>query len=161
MRMMMVFVVGLYAVSLSAAEVRSELKDAVGKNIGSVKITETAQGLLLLGEFQNLPGPEHAVHIHSVGLCEGPKFSTAKGHWNPALRQHGLHNSKGAHKGDIPNLRVNAKGAARLTGFIGGVSLSDLRDTDGASIVIHAGPDDNMTDPAGNSGDRIACGVIN
>jgi superoxide dismutase, Cu-Zn family len=138
----------------------AHLEDAVGKSIGHVTVTQVPAGLLLSGTFNGLSAREQAVHVHTVGLCEGPKFASAKGHWNPAARQHGLHNPQGFHQGDIPNLRPDKTGKARLTGFIGGATLAQLMDADGASVVIHAGPDDNMTDPAGNAGDRVACGVV-
>jgi superoxide dismutase, Cu-Zn family len=159
MRNILTLCMGLLSSSIISAQATATMMDANGKSVGTVIVREITSGLVISGQFKNLVGSEHALHIHSVGLCEGPKFATAKGHWNPVLRQHGLHNPKGAHKGDMPNLRLT-KGQGALTGFVGGVTMADLLDSDGASFILHAGPDDNMTDPAGNSGDRIACGAL-
>jgi superoxide dismutase, Cu-Zn family len=159
MRNILIMSLALLSTPIIAAEATATMVDVTGKSVGTVRVRDVANGLIISGQFQNLTGSEHALHIHSVGLCEGPKFATAKGHWNPVMRQHGLHNPKGAHKGDMPNLRLtNGQGA--LTGFVGGVTMADLLDADGASFILHAGPDDNLTDPAGNSGDRIACGAL-
>ena len=98
----------------------------------------------------------HGIHLHAVGQCDGPDFKSAGGHWNPAGRQHGRDNPQGAHLGDLPNLAAGDDGKATASFTVDG----DMADTDGTSLVIHAKPDDNKTDPSGNSGDRIACAVL-
>jgi Cu-Zn family superoxide dismutase len=103
-----------------------------------------------------LPPGVHGIHLHAVGRCEGPDFKSAGGHWNPAGKQHGHDNPLGAHLGDLPNLTVGADGRGAANFSIQG----DMADADGTSLVIHAQPDDNKTDPSGNSGDRIACAVL-
>jgi len=98
----------------------------------------------------------HGIHLHSVGRCDGPDFKSAGGHWNPAGRQHGRDNPQGMHLGDLPNLVTGDDGRATASFTVEG----DMADADGTSLVIHAKPDDNKTDPSGNSGDRIACAVL-
>ena len=109
------------------------------------------------------PG-NHGVHVHGAGLCEGPDFKTAGGHFNPAAKQHGLENPMGHHGGDMPNLVVGADGKGQAGAILAGVSLGEgdasLFHAGGTSLVIHADADDEKSDPAGNSGARIACGVI-
>jgi Cu-Zn family superoxide dismutase len=111
-----------------------------------------------------LPPGRYGVHIHAIGRCDGPRFESAGPHWNPAGRRHGRLNPRGAHLGDLPNLEVDADGNGRLEFTIAGATLQGGRhplfDANGASIVIHAAPDDYRTDPSGNSGARIGCGVM-
>ncbi|MBU3078458.1 superoxide dismutase family protein [Sphingomonas quercus] len=140
------------------------LKDASGASKGTATFTETPAGLTVTVAAAGLPAGAKGFHIHMVGKCEGPEFTTAGGHWNPTSHQHGKDNPAGAHMGDMANLTVAANGAGRMTATIPGGKLSSgaspLLDADGASIMIHADPDDYKTDPSGNSGKRIACGVI-
>ena len=103
-----------------------------------------------------LPPGVHGIHLHSAGRCEGPDFKSAGGHWNPGGKQHGHDNPMGAHLGDLPNLTVGADGKGSANFSVDG----DMEDVDGTSLVIHADPDDNKTDPSGNSGARIACAVL-
>jgi Cu-Zn family superoxide dismutase len=106
----------------------------------------------------------HGFHVHAVGKCEGPEFKTAGGHFNPATKEHGLENPKGAHAGDMPNLAVgpdgNGKGEFLARGATLGDGAGSLFPEGGTALVLHAAPDDMKTDPAGNAGARIACGVI-
>lgn len=106
----------------------------------------------------------YGVHIHATGMCTPPSFASAGPHWNPTGRQHGASNPQGKHLGDLPNLQVDAQGRANFVFALENASIdggtSPLLDADGAAIVIHAQPDDYRTDPSGNSGDRIACGVV-
>ena len=117
---------------------------------------------LLVSAAGLAPGA-HGIHLHAVGKCEGPGFTSAGGHLNPAGKQHGLRNPNGSHLGDMPNLAVAANGTATLShglGMSAQALLADLFDADGTAIVIHAGRDDQVTDPAGDSGGRVSCGVF-
>lgn len=108
------------------------------------------------------PGP-HGIHLHMVGSCEASSFTSAGGHLNPGGKQHGTENPMGSHLGDLPNIDIGADGTGSLTAALHGTRdevLSQVFDADGTAIVLHAGPDDYKTDPAGNSGGRIACGVL-
>jgi Cu-Zn family superoxide dismutase len=100
------------------------------------------------------------LHVHAVGRCDLPGFTSAGPHWNPEGRKHGIANPAGPHAGDLPNVPAAANGSVRETVVLTGASLAALRDADGSALVIHAGEDDNVTDPSGNSGDRIACAVL-
>ena len=141
----------------------AEVKNAQGQALGTVTLTETASGLLLTGELQQLPPGAHGFHIHAVGKCE-PPFTSAGGHFNPDSHKHGFESSDGAHAGDLPNIHATADGKAFVDLVAQGAMLTGgakpVLDQDGAALVVHAGPDDYKTDPAGGSGDRIACGVI-
>jgi superoxide dismutase, Cu-Zn family len=143
---------------------RAEIKDAQGKSVGTASLRETKDGVLTTVNVKGLPEGLHAVHVHSVGKCEGPAFTSAGGHFNPLNKKHGLKNPDGPHAGDLPDMYVNKDGVGRYEVLMESMTLgpgqTSIFDSDGSSIVIHATADDNMTDPAGNSGDRIACGVI-
>lgn len=138
------------------------IRDASGKQVGSATLVDTYAGVLVTGSVSDLGLGTHGMHVHAVGKCEAP-FTSAGGHFNPAGRQHGYRNANGPHLGDLPNLETPAAGTLKFEMLLPGVTLKGqnaLLDADGASIVIHAGRDDYITDPAGNSGGRIACGVI-
>ena len=107
-----------------------------------------------------LPPGTHGAHIHMVGRCDAPDFTTAGGHWNPTSKQHGTMNPAGPHEGDLPNLIVGTDGRGTLAITIPGATMAGLLDADGSAMVVHAGADDLRTDPSGNSGGRIACGVF-
>ena len=146
-----------------AQTAKASLKDAQGKDVGQVQLTQTPHGVLLKMSLKGAPPGERAFHIHAVGKCEPPKFESAGPHFNPDQTKHGIMNPEGPHAGDLPNLHIPADGKLQAEFLDPVVTLSQetaLLDTDGASIVIHAGADDYTTDPAGNAGDRIACGVI-
>jgi superoxide dismutase, Cu-Zn family len=169
-RMSMLALVGalfLLSYTGNAAEqdrARAEVKNAQGKSVGTASLRETKDGLLIIVNAKGLPEGLHTVHIHSVGKCEGPAFTSAGGHFNPLNKKHGLKNPDGPHSGDLPDLYVNKDGVGRYEALMESMTLgagaTSIFDSDGSAIVIHATADDNMTDPAGNSGDRIACGVI-
>lgn len=136
------------------------LINASGQTIGSVRAWQTAGGISFHIDASGLPHGIHGIHVHAVGRCDPPDFASAGGHWNPAARKHGLNNPAGPHGGDLPNVNVAANGVLSATVTLPGASIASLLDADGAAIVLHAGPDDYMTDPSGNSGGRIACAVI-
>jgi superoxide dismutase, Cu-Zn family len=143
------------------------LVDASGQTIGEVRAWQTAGGVTFHVDAHGLPHGIHGIHVHSVGRCDPPDFASAGPHWNPAGRKHGLSNPSGPHAGDLPNVEVAANGVLSTTVTLAGANLfaapgspGALLDADGAALVIHAGADDNVTDPSGNSGARIACAVI-
>jgi Cu-Zn family superoxide dismutase len=131
-----------------------------GQQIGTVRMWETPGALSFRVEGNGLTVGRKGLHVHAVGRCDAPSFTTAGGHWNPATRKHGLSNPQGPHAGDLPNVPVAANGTLRETVVLSGASLAALRDADGSALVLHAREDDNVTDPSGNSGDRIACAVL-
>jgi Cu-Zn family superoxide dismutase len=149
--------------SLAADTASAVLKDASGNEVGKVELTGTPNGVLLSLDLSGLPQGVHAFHIHTVGKCEPPTFMSAGDHFNPDETKHGLMNGEGPHAGDMPNLHIPESGKLTIEVLNPMVTLdaeSALLDEDGSALVVHAGPDDYRTDPAGNAGDRIACGVI-
>ena len=141
----------------------ADLADAQGNKVGKVTLEETAHGVILTGEVNNLPAGEHAIHFHQVGKCEAP-FKTAGDHFNPTGKEHGIKAAKGSHAGDLPNLVVPEGGKLKFEVFSHEVTLkkgkTSLFDKDGTAVVIHAKADDYQSAPSGNAGDRIACGVV-
>jgi Cu-Zn family superoxide dismutase len=138
------------------------LHDAQGKQVGTVNLSDSYAGLLVDGTVNDLGLGAHGIHLHSVGKCE-PPFTSAGGHFNPGARMHGYLNQHGPHLGDMPNIYTPAAGTMHFAFRVPGVTLKGqnaLLDADGAAVVVHAGADDYKTDPAGNSGGRVACGVI-
>ena len=131
-----------------------------GTVIGRASVREVSGGLKVNVEVQGLPSGRHGIHIHSVGRCDAPDFASAGGHWNPAGKHHGLANPQGPHMGDLPNLIVGSDGRGAISAEIRGGTLGRLLESGSAAMVVHAAPDDEMTDPSGNSGARIACGVF-
>lgn len=156
----------ILASSVHAAEgdkATAEMKDRDGKPTGTITLTATPSGVLLKGDLSQLPPGPHGFHIHAVGKCE-PPFTSAGGHFNPGGKKHGFHDATGPHAGDVPNLHALSDGKAVVDAFAAGLTLTggsnSVLDQDGAALVIHAKADDYKTDPAGDSGDRIVCGVI-
>jgi len=144
---------------------RAELRNAGGSVVGSATFTQVGSALRVLLEVHGLPAGVKAVHVHAVGTCDGPAFTSAGDHFNPHGRQHGaLNHPRGPHAGDLPNITVAADGKGRLESTTElmslGSGLNSVFDGDDSAIVVHAAPDDFRTDPTGNSGARIACGVI-
>jgi superoxide dismutase, Cu-Zn family len=146
--------------SAAQPQARATLSSADGGARGSATISQAQGGLLLHLEAQGLPPGAHGIHIHAVGRCDAPDYQSAGPHWNPANRQHGRDNPQGAHHGDLPNITIDANGRGMLQANVAGANWAEFLDADGASVVIHAAADDYRTDPSGNSGSRIACGVI-
>ena len=136
------------------------LVNSAGQAIGTVRAWQTLGGVSFRVYATGLPHGIHGIHVHSVGRCDPPDFASAGSHWNPAARKHGLNNPAGPHAGDLPNVEVAANGVLGATVVLSGASMASLLDADGAALVIHAAADDNITDPSGNSGARIACAVI-
>ena len=143
---------------------RAELVNSQGQKVGHAVLTEEPDGVKISLQVSQLPAGPHAFHIHAVGQCEAPDFKSAGSHFNPYGKKHGMKNPEGPHAGDLPNLEVGPDGTGKLEVVTRGITLGEgensLFHSGGTSIVIHAGPDDEMTDPAGNSGARIACGVV-
>jgi len=142
----------------------ADLKDARGQSIGTATLAEDGGKVRIVVQARGLTPGKHGIHVHAVGSCEPPAFTSAGAHYNPLGRKHGLETPDGAHAGDLPNLEADASGNARYEAVTNRVSLSDglisVFDGDGSSIVIHEKEDDQKTDPTGNSGGRVACGVI-
>jgi Cu-Zn family superoxide dismutase len=136
------------------------LHNAAGAEIGRATASEVQGGLRVTLEAHDLPAGYHGAHVHTVGRCDPPGFESAGGHWNPLGAHHGTLNSAGPHMGDLPNLVVATDGRATLGVNIPGATIDGLLDADGSAMVVHAGRDDMMSDPSGNSGARIACGVF-
>ena len=139
--------------------VEAKLKDASGKAMGEISLIPGDNGLGGSIDVKGLTPGDHGMHIHAVGKCDGEAFAGAGGHLNPDMKQHGLDNAAGSHAGDLPNLKVGADGKAHQY-FVAHTTLGTILDSDGAAFVVHAGPDDQKTDPSGNSGGRVLCGVF-
>ncbi len=136
------------------------LKTADGKDAGTVTATEREDGILIAVSAAGMTPGEHGIHVHMTGKCEGPKFESAGGHWNPSGAKHGLSNPQGQHHGDMPNLVVASDGSGKMDYTIRETRFAEMLDADGAALVVHAKADDQKTDPSGDSGDRVACGVF-
>ena len=150
----------LLALLLAQATATANLVDANNKPVGTAKLTQTPHGVLIAVELHDLKPGIHAIHLHETGKCEAPAFKTAGGHFNPGKKQHGFMTADGAHAGDMPNLDVPADGKLKAELLAGDATRVALLDADGAAVVIHAKADDYKSQPAGDAGDRVACGVI-
>lgn len=144
----------------------ASIVNAQGTQIGTAKFAPAAQGVKVTVKVSQLTPGEHGIHIHATGKCEAPAFTSAGGHFNPTGSHHGIHNAMEPHPhvGDLPNLVVGKNGKGNATFTVEGATLEDgansLFHEGGTALVIHAKADDLMSDPSGNSGDRVACGVI-
>jgi len=147
-----------------ADNVSFSLVDVSGETVGIALVTEIPGGVFIEAEFTGLPPGSHGFHIHETGLCE-PPFGAAGGHFNPTGKQHGRDNPRGAHVGDLMNLHVPESGIMTVSAVAEGATLKargdhSLADADGSALVVHENADDNVSDPSGDAGGRIACGVI-
>jgi Cu-Zn family superoxide dismutase len=140
--------------------VAAELRDSSGTVRAKAAVTSEGEDLKVRLQAVNMVPGAYGTHLHAVGMCDTPDFASAGPHWNPAGRQHGKENPGGMHKGDLPNLLVGADRTGSVEYMIRGAAMSALVDGDGAALVVHAQPDDYRTDPSGNSGARVACGVL-
>jgi Cu-Zn family superoxide dismutase len=152
------------ALPAMAQTASAPLKDAQGKEVGSANLTQTPRGVLINIAVKGLPPGEHAFHVHAVGKCE-PPFTTAGGHFNPDTKKHGLLAADGAHAGDMPNLHIPQSGDLTIEVLNAAITLekgkpNSVFDADGSALIVHAGSDDYKTDPTGEAGGRIACGVV-
>lgn len=152
------------ATTVAAPTAQAKLAAGDGSPRGTATVTQAADGLHVVVKALGLTPGIHAVHVHTTGTCTGPDFTSAGGHWNPTGHKHGKDNPAGMHMGDMPNMQAGSDGTGSIEYVIPGGTISDgatpLLDADGAAVVIHAQADDNITDPAGNAGGRIACGVL-
>ena len=147
------------AVSLAAAQngaTTVEMKNGQGQSVGTAALSPAKDGGVSVAlDLKNLTPGRHALHFHQTPSCEGPAFTSAGGHYNPENKKHGLQNPEGPHAGDMNNFTVLKDGTAKTT-----VIAPHMKMGIAAALVVHAGVDDLKTDPAGNAGDRVACGVV-
>ena len=171
--MRMIFATSLAAIALTGCSTldslpsdrvgQAQLSRANGVPVGTAQLVSDGETLSLAVAATGLEPGEHGFHLHTTGSCEAPDFSSAGGHLNPLGREHGSLNPEGKHVGDMPNLVVGASRSASVEVDIGPDTAAYrdyMFDADGTAVVIHAGPDDYRTDPAGDAGSRVACGVL-
>jgi Cu-Zn family superoxide dismutase len=152
------------SVPAAAQNAHATLKNAEGKDVGAATLTQTPSGVLIAISLKGVPAGEHAFHVHAAGKCE-PPFTSAGGHFNPESKKHGLMAMEGHHAGDMPNLHIPASGDFAVEVLNTAVTLekgkpNSLIGANGTALVVHAGKDDYKTDPTGDAGGRIVCGVV-
>lgn len=147
---------------LPQSSLTARLEPRSGSQVGgTVKFSNAGDKTRIEAMVQGLTPGEHGFHIHEAGDCSAPDATSAKGHFNPKGKPHGHHTYREYHAGDLPNLIADAGGNARYVAEVPRLDLGEGPDgIRGRSIVIHADPDDYRSQPAGNSGKRVACGVI-
>ena len=138
----------------------ANLVSSSGAVLGTVRVFSEPTGVMLRIDAAGVPAGQHGVHVHATGRCDPPGFTSAGPHWNPTERKHGHRNPAGFHMGDLGNLGVGADGRLVAGLLVPQATIDALRDADGSALVLHAKADDEVTDPSGNSGDRIACAVL-
>ena len=148
-----------------ALSAKAIMYDTNEKLVGEIIFKETTKGVELTAILNSLPPGDHGIHLHEFGKCEPPKFESAGAHFNPTDKKHGVENPSGPHVGDLPNITADESGEVHLNFITADFTLkkgekNSLFDEDGTSVVIHEKADDYKTDPAGNSGARIVCGVV-
>lgn len=161
----LIVLVGFSLTAFSRPAAKAQLKDSKGNPAGQALFSEDENGVKMQVEASGLSAGLHGMHIHAVGKCEAPDFKTAGPHFNPEGKKHGVKNPEGHHHGDLPNLTADDQGNAKAEITLENLTLKEgvensLFHEGGTSVVIHASADDEMTDPAGNSGGRIICGVV-
>lgn len=145
---------------------RAVLRDAQGTEVGTATFTQEGDGVRIEYQLTSLPAGEHGFHLHQTGSCQAPTFESAGGHFNPDNRSHGFNHPQGPHAGDLPNITISDPGDTVTGDYVNDrITLAEgasnsLFDADGTALIVHAQPDDNESQPSGNAGDRIACGVI-
>jgi superoxide dismutase, Cu-Zn family len=148
-----------------AGTAQASMRNAASESVGDLRLERVGGVVRVSGELFNLAPGTHGIHFHAVGRCDDAAFESAGGHFNPTERQHGLDNPAGPHAGDLPNITVPASGRVVVDFTSPRVTLdsaaTSLFDADGSAIIVHAAADDQHTDPSGNSGARVACGVVN
>jgi len=148
----------------AAPGAKATLKDAQGKTLGEATLRDSPAGVLVKLDLQGVPPGTHAFHVHTVGKCDAPDFMTAGGHFNPTTMKHGLLAAGGPHAGDMPNVFVPADGRLSVEVLDQNITLAagpkSVFDADGSALMLHATADDYTSDPAGNAGARLACGVV-
>jgi Cu-Zn family superoxide dismutase len=167
MKFFAVIALSIFAVfgqQAAAQTAKTTLKNAEGKNVGSAELSQLPAGVLIKLSLNGVPAGEHAFHVHAAGKCE-PPFTSAGGHFNPDSKKHGLMANEGHHAGDMPNLHIPQDGALAIEVVNASVTLekgkpNSLFGPNGTALIVHAGKDDYKTDPTGDAGGRIACGVV-
>jgi len=155
---------GIKAMAAMPTAAEASLVNSDGKSAGHAAFVQTSEGVKMTIDATGLAPGAHGIHLHAVGSCLAPDFASAGSHWNPMHKMHGRNAPNGFHAGDLPNIMIDSSGKGHLETLIAGATLDagmmGLLDADGTALVIHAAADDNVTDPSGNSGKRLECGVV-